>query len=582
MDWALIRKGGQLCFVEVSVSLMKDSSGNPCGFRGIMRDITQRREAEEELRQAKIKAESANVAKSEFLANMSHEIRTPMNAVIGYCDILLDTPLDINQKDYTDSIRKNGDVLLTLINDILDFSKIESGEYEFDNIDFDPELIVYDVFEQIRHRIDTKPIELLFHIDDDVPLRINGDPGRLRQVLTNIVGNASKFTSEGEIELTMKVIGREKDRLNLHIAIRDTGIGMTPDQLEIIFEPFRQADGSTTRKYGGTGLGLSISRKLVGFMGGKIWVESELGKGTTFHVTLWMNTAGEMSVKRPEFVSLDGRKSLIVDDNINNLFILKYILENIGMNVVTLKDSRRVMDELRNAALSGRPFEVAVIDIQMPELSGYDVAAQIRNENNEAIRSLPLLALSSLMEKDATHCHDVGFNGFLSKPINRRKLFRVLESILGKGREDSLKDKTGKKTIITQYSIREDLKQSIRILLAEDNPVNQKMAAIMLRKAGYTIHLANSGKEAVDKYCADPEMFDLIFMDVQMPEIDGMEATRIIRSHGYVAVPIIAMTANAMKGDREKCLTSGMNDYIAKPIRRDKVLEILDRWCLKK
>jgi PAS domain S-box-containing protein len=578
MDWPLQRKDGTVCYVEISVSLMRNREGKRCGFRGIMRDITQRKKAEEELTQAKIRAEAASVAKSEFLANMSHEIRTPMNAVIGFSDILLDTDLTEEQKDYADSIRKNGDALLSLINDILDFSKIESGELEFEHIDFDPELVVYDVFEAIRPRIGSKPIELLCRIDDDLPPRANGDPGRLRQILTNLVGNAAKFTFQGEIEVSVDVERMDDTALDVHIRVRDTGIGMNEDQLSIIFEPFRQADGSTTRKYGGTGLGLTICRKLATLMGGDIQVESAMGKGTVFHLMLPLACARDKTVRKHSFVSIKGKRVLVVDDNETNLVIVKYILEKEGMAVTILNESGAVMDALLASERSFAPFDLAVIDIQMPGVSGHQVAGQIRAAETPG-RRLPLLAFSSLLEKDAEACRKSGFDGFLNKPVNRRKLCRMIEGLLGDVSVKTPAENHAPSPIVTQYSIREDLKRSIRILLAEDNPVNQKMTVILLNKAGYRVDIAGTGQEAVDMITADPDLYDVVFMDVQMPVLDGLKASRMLRDNGFTTIPIIAMTANAVKGDREKCLESGMNDYISKPVRREKVFEMLEKWC---
>ncbi len=578
MDWPLRRKDGKLCYVEISVSLMRNRDGKRCGFRGIMRDITQRKLAEEELTQAKIKAEAASVAKSEFLANMSHEIRTPMNAVIGFCDILLDTSLTEEQADYADAIRKNGDALLVLINDILDFSKIESGELEFEHIDFDPELVVYDVFDAVRPRIGSKPIELLCRIDDDLPARVNGDPGRLRQILTNLVGNASKFTFQGEIEVSVDITSMDERALAVHFRVRDTGIGMSAEQLPIIFEPFRQADGSTTRKYGGTGLGLSICRKLATLMGGDIRVESALGVGTVFHLTLPLTHAKDTTIRKPRFVSIRNKRVLVVDDNETNLVIVRYILEREGMAVTSLNDGASVMAAVLDARNQGNPYDLAVIDIQMPGMSGYQVAESIRAAE-EGGAPLPLLAFSSLLERDAAACRKAGFDGFLNKPVNRRKLCRMIEGLLGECSDHHREESSDKNKIVTQYSIREDLKRSIRILLAEDNPVNQKMTVILLGKAGYHVDVAGTGQEAVDMISADPTMYDVVFMDVQMPVMDGLKASRMIRDRGFAGLPIIAMTANAVKGDREKCLEAGMNDYISKPIRREKVFEMLEKWC---
>jgi len=443
---------------------------------------------------------------------------------------------------------------------------------DFDEIDFDPELLVYDVCEMVRPKIESKPVEVLCRIADNIPSMVKGDPIRFRQVLTNLMGNAPKFTEAGEIEISLDIEEEKETQVKFHVKIRDTGIGIHRDKLSTIFEPFKQADGSTTRKYGGTGLGLAICKQISDLMGGGVWAESIVGKGSIFHFTAWLGKVEEKETRKFVSVSLSGKKALIVDDNRNNLDILRHILESVGMYVVALTNGKDVLPAIQKAIEEQNHFNLCICDIQMPGISGYDVAKAIHGFKSE-IKDIPLIALSSLMERDAKKCEEAGFDGFLNKPIRREKLYKMLERLLGEKKDKELKPK-----IITQYSIREDMKHSARILLAEDNLINQKLAKMMLTKAGYQVEVANNGQEAVEKYTTSPENFDLIFMDVQMPEMDGIEATQVIREKGFDTIPIVAMTANAMKGDREICLKAGMNDYISKPIKRELTFEILEKW----
>ncbi len=598
-------KDGGSIWTEVVANIIKWEDGIHGEILTITRDITARKQAEEEIRklnqelEGRVRertealnkmvvqaqelarqAETANIEKSQFLANMSHEIRTPMNGVIGFTDMLLDTQLADDQLDYVKTIKRSGASLLALINDILDFSKIEAGELDFEELDFDPELLAYDVCELIRPKIASKPIELLCHIHDQIPAMVKGDPLRFRQVLTNLLGNAPKFTEEGEIELSLNLEKETDNEVKLHAVIRDTGIGIASEKLESIFEPFHQADGSTTRKYGGTGLGLSICRRMAHLMGGEVWAESPPGGGSTFHFTAWLRKSDVKASTRVKPVSLVSKHILVVDDNLLNLEILKKMIEAARMKVMTLSRGSDVVAYIQKAVQEGESVDIAVLDLEMADLDGYSVASALRDPRLK-LPKIPLIALSSLIKRDVQKCEAAGFDGFLSKPVRPEKLYQMMENLLSQASDSGRFSAEKPAKIKTQYSVREEIKHSIRILLAEDNIVNQRLATMMLTKAGYTVEVAGNGAEAVQKFSESPEAFDLIFMDVQMPEMDGAEASQHLRRQGFDKVPIVAMTANAMKGDREKCLAAGMNDYLTKPIQREKVFDVIEKWCFK-